>query len=126
MKLSSIKNELIFFSLLVVGGIFDIFIFAGVVVLGGGVFLAQWLGLSGGLLHGVLIWRYVSPARNRGGTWGAGAWGLALVATGFVIIGSAPLLIVAGYLTDSLWLGKFFVTFLTCFLQVIFRKFLFP
>jgi hypothetical protein len=126
MKLSSIKNEIIFFSLLVVGGIFDIFIFAGVVVLGGGVFLAQWLGLIGGLFHGVLIWRYVSPARPRGGTWSAGAWCLALVVAGFVIIGSAPLLIIIGYLTDSLWLGKFFVTFLTCFLQVIFRKFLFP
>lgn len=92
------------------GVLMDLFLFSATIIFFSNIFMAQWVGVFGGLAHDLIVSKKVNKMRLRKrANLQLYFWIIFGVATG-------PLVFILGYLTNNVWVAKLIVTLVFHFL----------
>lgn len=86
------------------GVLLDLFLFSSTIIFFSNIFMAQWVGVFGGLAHDLIVFEKVNKIGLKKRT--------NLQLYSWIILGLAtgPLVFILGYLTNNVWVAKLIVT----------------
>lgn len=86
------------------GVLLDLFLFSSAIIFSSNIFVAQWVGVFGGLAHDLIVFKKANKIGLRKRT--------NLQLYFWIILGLAtgPLVFILGYLTNNVWVAKLIVT----------------